>query len=170
MLWFWAIPKVCHVYSGDRRKDMAICKSSYHGWVTDCQVEISPRAFKSLRHHANRRPTRSHKQLSDGTHWLHERRKPQQTWVESNNDINLPNIIKWWFLAYIRLEVFANVKIYFIFIFHCLLWDVPTDPKSVPFLDMARYRPVLTDLMATTPTLTDRISIRPEEWKKRTEV
>lgn len=41
--------------------------------------------------------------------------------------------------------------------------DVPTDPKSVPFLDMAKYRPVLTDLMATTPTLTDRISIRPGE-------
>lgn len=50
------------------------------------------------------------------------------------------------------------------------LCDVPTDPKSVPFLDIAKYRPVLTDLMATTPTLTDRISIRPEEGKKGTEV
>ncbi len=50
---------------------------------------------------------------------------------------------------------------------HC---DVPTDPKSVPFLDIAKYRPVLTDLMATTPTLTDRISIRPEEGKKGTEI
>lgn len=38
---------------------------------------------------------------------------------------------------------------------------IRTDPKSVPFLDMAKYSPVLTDLMATTPTLTDRISIRP---------
>lgn len=43
--------------------------------------------------------------------------------------------------------------------------NVPTDPKRVPFLDMAKYSPVLTDLMATTPTLTDRISIRP--GKKR---
>lgn len=38
---------------------------------------------------------------------------------------------------------------------------IRTDPKSVPFLDIAKYSPVLTDLMATTPTLTDRISIRP---------
>lgn len=45
--------------------------------------------------------------------------------------------------------------------------DVPTDPKSVPFLDIAKYRPVLTDLMATTPTLTDRISIRPGEENRK---
>lgn len=44
-----------------------------------------------------------------------------------------------------------------------MLQGVPTDPKSVPFLDIAKYSPVLTDLMATTPTLTDRISIRPEK-------
>lgn len=43
---------------------------------------------------------------------------------------------------------------------------IRTDPKSVPFLDMAKYSPVLTDLMATTPTLTDRISIRPERQKR----
>lgn len=42
---------------------------------------------------------------------------------------------------------------------------IRTDPKSVPFFDMAKYSPVLTDLMATTPTLTDRISIRPERQK-----
>lgn len=45
--------------------------------------------------------------------------------------------------------------------------DVPTDPNSVPFLDIAKYRPVLTDLMATTPTLTDRISIRPGEENRK---
>ena len=44
--------------------------------------------------------------------------------------------------------------------------NVPTDPKRVPFLDMAKYSPVLTDLMATTPTLTDRISIRPGKKKR----
>lgn len=49
-----------------------------------------------------------------------------------------------------------------------MLQGVPTDPKSVPFLDIAKYSPVLTDLMATTPTLTDRISIRTE--KEGTEV
>lgn len=38
---------------------------------------------------------------------------------------------------------------------------IRTDPNSVPFLDIAKYSPLLTDLMATTPTLTDRISIRP---------
>lgn len=45
--------------------------------------------------------------------------------------------------------------------------DGHTDPKSVPFLDIAKYRPVLTDLMATTPTLTDRISIRPGEENRK---
>lgn len=44
---------------------------------------------------------------------------------------------------------------------------IRTDPNSVPFLDIAKYSPLLTDLMATTPTLTDRISIRP--GKKRRE-
>lgn len=44
---------------------------------------------------------------------------------------------------------------------------IRTDPNSVPFLDIAKYSPLLTDLMATTPTLTDRISIRPVKKKKR---
>lgn len=47
--------------------------------------------------------------------------------------------------------------------------DALTDPKRVPFLVMAKYSPVLTDLMATTPTLTDRISIRPGK-KEGTEI
>lgn len=45
---------------------------------------------------------------------------------------------------------------------------IRTDPNSVPFLDIAKYSPLLTDLMATTPTLTDRISIRPEKKKEGT--
>lgn len=47
----------------------------------------------------------------------------------------------------------------------CRSSRIRTDPNSVPFLDIAKYNPLLTDLMATTPTLTDRISIRP--GKKR---
>lgn len=43
---------------------------------------------------------------------------------------------------------------------------IRTDPNSVPFLDIAKYSPLLTDLMATTPTLTDRISIRPVKKKR----